>query len=87
VRLADGTLAGSTLTMDQALRNLVESLGLTLAEAAQRVSTHAARYLGLEDRGVIEAGASADLVLCDARLAVQAVMVEGECVHGDIAAA
>jgi N-acetylglucosamine-6-phosphate deacetylase len=43
VRLADGTLAGSTLTMDQALRNFV-SLGLPLAEAAERTSAHAAHW-------------------------------------------
>ena len=39
VRLADGRLAGSTLTMDQALRNLVEGLGMGLREASLRVST------------------------------------------------
>jgi N-acetylglucosamine-6-phosphate deacetylase len=87
VRLADGTLAGSTLTMDQALRNLVDVLGLTLPDAVRRVSTHAARYLGLPDRGVIAVGAVADLVLCDARLGVRGVMVEGQVVHGEIAAA
>ena len=82
VRLADGTLAGSTLTMDQALRNLVGPLGLPLVQAGQRVATHAARYLGLTDRGHIVAGARADLVSCDGELAVQGVMVEGETVHG-----
>jgi N-acetylglucosamine-6-phosphate deacetylase len=87
VRLADGTLAGSTLTMDQALRNLVGPLGLTLVQAAQRVAMHAARYLGLADRGVIAAGAFADLVQCDAALSVQGVMVEGQTVHGHVAAA
>ncbi len=87
VRLADGTLAGSTLTMDQALRNLTGPLGLSLQQAALRVSTLAARYLGLEDRGAIAPGAWADLVSCDAQLAVQGVMVEGQTVHGDLAAA
>lgn len=78
VRLADGTLAGSTLTMDQALRNLVGALGLPLREAALRVSTHAARYLGLADRGALQAGAWADMVVLDAALQVQRVIVEGE---------
>ena len=64
VRLADGTLAGSTLTMDRALRNFV-ALGLPLAEAARRLSEVPARYLGLEDRGRIAPGASADLVVVD----------------------
>jgi N-acetylglucosamine-6-phosphate deacetylase len=78
VRLADGTLAGSTLTMDQALRNLVGPLGLPLRAAAQRVATHAARYLGLADRGALAPGAWADVVVMDAALQVQQVIVEGE---------
>jgi N-acetylglucosamine-6-phosphate deacetylase len=76
VRLADGTLAGSVLTMDAALRNLL-SLGLDLAEAATRLSTIPARYLGLTDRGVIEAGAAADLVMMDAAGGLLAVVAEG----------
>ena len=76
VRLADGTLAGSTLTMDQALRNLV-GLGLDLADAARRTSTHAADFLGLHERGRIAAGAWADLVLLDRHLALTRVFVEG----------
>jgi len=77
VRLPDGTLAGSTLTMDQALRNLV-ALGLSLREASLRVSTHAADYLGLEDRGRIDEGFHADLVVLDRDLVLQRVLVEGE---------
>ena len=80
VRLADGTLAGSTLTLDQALRNLV-GLGLTLIEASARVSTHAADYLGLSERGRIVPGAVADLVLLDAAtLQLRQVVVEGEAI-------
>jgi N-acetylglucosamine-6-phosphate deacetylase len=77
VRLADGTLAGSTLTMDQALRNLVFELGLPLPDAARRVSTQAARYLGLGDRGIVAAGAWADVVVLDAHLRLREVLVEG----------
>ncbi|RKP58808.1 N-acetylglucosamine-6-phosphate deacetylase [Pararobbsia silviterrae] len=77
VRLKDGTLAGSTLTMDKALRNLV-SLGLPLADVSNYVSRHAADYLGLSDRGRIEVGAWADLVVLDRALALQATYVEGE---------
>jgi N-acetylglucosamine-6-phosphate deacetylase len=78
VRLADGTLAGSTLTMDQALRNLV-GIGLSLQDAAARVSTHAANYLRLPDRGRLQVGAVADIVVLDAAtLHLQQVLVEGE---------
>jgi N-acetylglucosamine-6-phosphate deacetylase len=76
--LADGTLAGSTLTMDQALANLVFALGLSLGEASRRVSTIAAQYLGLADRGRLAPGAWADVVVLDAALAVQQVWVEGQ---------
>ncbi len=77
VRLADGTLAGSTLTMDLALQNLV-GLGLSLSEASLRTATWAARHLGLADRGELRPGASADLVALDAELRLQRVWVEGE---------
>jgi N-acetylglucosamine-6-phosphate deacetylase len=77
VRLPDGTLAGSTLTLDQALRNLV-GLGLEIEEASRRVSTYAADYMGLEDRGRLTPGAWADLVVMDRDLQLQRVVVEGE---------
>jgi N-acetylglucosamine-6-phosphate deacetylase len=80
VRLADGTLAGSTLTMDQALRNLV-GLGLSLSESSRRTSTLAAEHLGLEDRGRLVPGAHADLVVLDSALQLQQVVVEGEAVE------
>lgn len=77
VRLADGTLAGSTLTMDQALHNLV-SLGLPLEEVSDRLSRHAADYLGLADRGRLAVGAFADIVVLDRELNLLATYVEGE---------
>jgi N-acetylglucosamine-6-phosphate deacetylase len=77
VRLADGTLAGSTLTMDQALRNLV-GIGLELADAAKRLSTYPADYLGLSERGRLEPGAWGDVVVLDQNLQLQEVYVEGE---------
>ena len=77
VRLADGTLAGSVLTMDQALRNLVQTLGLSLADASRRVSTFAADHLRLPERGRLTPGSWADWVELDADLQVQRVVVEG----------
>jgi N-acetylglucosamine-6-phosphate deacetylase len=78
VRLADGTLAGSTLTLDQALRNLVDTLGLSVLDASKRVSTHAADYLGVGDRGRLATGAWADVVVLDRDLQLQSVYIEGD---------
>jgi N-acetylglucosamine-6-phosphate deacetylase len=77
VRLVDGTLAGSTLTMDDALRNLV-AIGVPLQDAALRVSTYPAQYLGLQDRGRIAPGCWADLVVLTPALQRLNVFVEGE---------
>ncbi len=82
VRLADGTLAGSTLTMDQALRNFV-SLGLTLADASDRLSRFPADFLGIDDIGRLQEGALADLVILDPQLQLQAVYVEGRHICGN----
>jgi N-acetylglucosamine-6-phosphate deacetylase len=78
VRLADGTLAGSTLTMNVALKNLV-SIGLSLADASNRLSRYPADYLGVDDRGRLAEGAWADLVVLDTDLNLNEVFVEGEC--------
>lgn len=77
VRLADGTLAGSTLTMDQALRNLV-GIGVELDDAARRLSTYPADYIGEHRRGRLARGCWADLVVLSPELQLKAVHVEGE---------
>jgi N-acetylglucosamine-6-phosphate deacetylase len=77
VRLADGTLAGSTLTMDRALRNLV-AIGLPLEDAARRLTTLPAAYLGDDDRGRLERGALADMVVLDGDLHIERVYIGGE---------
>ena len=77
VRLLSGSLAGSVLTMDQALRNFV-GLGLDLADASRRLSTYPADYLGEHERGRLAPGAWADIVVLDSALQVVDVYVEGE---------
>jgi N-acetylglucosamine-6-phosphate deacetylase len=75
---AGDRLAGSTLTMDVAVRRAVQSVGLPIELAAAAASTHPAQALGLDDRcGSIAAGLDADLVLLDDDLRVQQVMVRG----------
>jgi len=81
-RLADGTLAGSVLSLDQAVRNLV-SLGVPVRQAVLMASAVPARVLGRPDLGRIVPGARADLVLFDRALRVAAVFVGGRRVYGD----
>jgi N-acetylglucosamine-6-phosphate deacetylase len=81
-RLADGTLAGSILSLDQALRNLIDITGCTLAEALPTITTTAARALGLDgERGRIEPGYAADLVLLTPDRRVHTTIVDGEIVY------
>lgn len=75
-RHPDGTIAGSILTMDAALRKLV-SLGLPLPEAVRAVSTTPARLAGRDDLGRIAVGAPADVVVLDQGLEVTRTLVSG----------
>lgn len=77
-RLADGTIAGSTLTMAVAVQRAVELVGMTVVEAANAASLVPARYLGVDDRyGSIRPGRAADLVIAGADLEVRAVLLDG----------
>lgn len=78
-RLAHGgALAGSTLTMDRALRVLVHQCGLDLSEAAQVLCSTPAAAMGLSGVGLIAPGQRADLVVLDQDLLVRRVMRAGE---------
>ena len=76
-RNAEGKLAGSTLTLDRALRNMV-ALDVPLASALQVVTANPARQIGLGSRkGILAPGADADLVFLDTNLEVSGVMTRG----------
>jgi len=76
-RNAEGKLAGSTLTLDRALRNMV-GLGVPLPSALRMVTANPARQIGLGARkGVLAPGADADLVFLDEKLEVSGVMTRG----------
>ena len=78
LQLPDGTLAGSNLTMDEALRHAVNKLGISLPHALQMASRNPARFLGRGDLGVIRAGALASLVHLSDNLEVLNTWVEGQ---------
>jgi N-acetylglucosamine-6-phosphate deacetylase len=83
-RLPDGILAGSILTLDQALRNLMAFTGASLAEVLPVVTGTPARLLGLERKGRIAPGCDADLVLLSPSGQVYLTMVAGEIVYSQI---
>ncbi len=75
---ANGTLAGSALSMIDAVRNTIEMLGLPLDEAARMASTYPADFLGLgTSRGRIETGCHADFTVLDADLRVTETWIDG----------
>ncbi len=74
--LLDGTLAGSSISMLDALRNVV-SFGLPLTDAVYAASTAPALAAGLNDVGSIQVGKCADLLLLDSELNLKAVFVDG----------
>jgi N-acetylglucosamine-6-phosphate deacetylase len=75
---ASGTLAGSALSMIDAVRNTVEMLGVPLEEAARMASTYPADFLGLgATQGRIEAGFRADFTVIDRDLRVTETWIGG----------
>jgi N-acetylglucosamine-6-phosphate deacetylase len=79
VTLPDGTLAGSILSLDQAMRNLLNLTGCSQAEALQTITTTPATLLGLSHRiGQIAPGYDADMVVMDPEFSVVATIIKGK---------
>ena len=75
----DGTLAGSALTMIDAVRGAIDWLGLALADAIRLAATEPARFMGLEhDLGTLRVGGRANLLHLDADLRVRRSWIDGE---------
>ncbi len=78
----DGTLAGSSLTMMQAVRNAVRLGGVSLSDAVRMASEVPARLLGLQrSRGALEVGKRADLVTFNEQFQVLMTIVNGKIVY------
>jgi N-acetylglucosamine-6-phosphate deacetylase len=78
VRLEDGRLAGSCLSLDRAVRNMVRLGGAALPEAVRMASLNPAAVLGLEaKKGSIEPGKDADLILFDGDMTIRKVYIRG----------
>lgn len=79
VRTASGGLAGSTLSVDAAVRNMVELTGVTPAEAIHMASLHPARMLGVDGvLGSLKPGKRASIVALDSGLHVQQIWIQSQ---------
>ena len=84
VRLSDGTLAGSVLTMERALKNATFATGRPLADTWRMSSLNAARAIGISaQKGSLEVGKDADLILLDEDFKVNLTVVQGEIVFAN----
>jgi len=85
ITLPDNTMAGSSLTMIEAVKNMVGLSGVPLHEAIRMASLNPARVLGYENtKGALAPGMDADLVLLDQDLNVKLTMVGGEVVYSNL---
>lgn len=81
-RLADGTLAGSTLTMQEAVQNAIKLVGLSIVDVMNLASLNPARLLGIADcKGSIEAGKDADLTWLTPDLQVRGTWIAGRQIY------
>jgi N-acetylglucosamine-6-phosphate deacetylase len=76
-RLEDGTLAGSIISMLDGIRVMVEKAGVSIGDAAVMAATNPASLVGANDRGRIEVGARADLIVLSRALELKSVFIGG----------
>jgi N-acetylglucosamine-6-phosphate deacetylase len=76
--LLDGKLAGSVLTMDRAVRNVMQFAHWDLQQALRLATLNPARVVGLANRGQLQAGAQADFVVLSPSGEVRSTIIRGE---------
>jgi N-acetylglucosamine-6-phosphate deacetylase len=76
-RLDDGTLAGSIISMLDAVRIMVETVHVSIGDAAVMAATNPAKLVGAKDRGCIQIGARADLIVLSRTLELKSVFISG----------
>ncbi len=81
-RLPDGTLAGSTLTLDRAVKNTVTHLNVSLKDAIKMATYVPAKIMGIENQyGSIKIGSIGDLVILDKNMNVLKTIINGEIIY------
>jgi N-acetylglucosamine-6-phosphate deacetylase len=76
--LPDGTLSGSALTMMKAVKNSVTNVGIPVEEALRMATVYPAKLMNIPDRGKIETGNRADIIIFDEDFEIHYVFIEGE---------
>lgn len=83
-RLENGSLAGSVLTLDRAVRNVYENSSYALYDVVKMATFNGAKHCGVADRkGLIKEGYDADLILFDKGINVKKVIVNGKLIHNN----
>ncbi|MGF7397341.1 N-acetylglucosamine-6-phosphate deacetylase [Thermoanaerobacterium thermosaccharolyticum] len=81
-RLKSGVLAGSTLTLDKAVKNILTNTDLSLYESVALASYNSAKVIGVQDRkGIIKEGYDADIVIFDDDIDIKKTIVGGKIVY------
>lgn len=78
--LPDGTLSGSCLTLLNAVQNVLNHAGISLEEALRMASTYPAQLIKTNDRGILKAGARADLIVFNKNFEIKEVFLNGHIV-------
>ena len=82
LRFPDGTIAGSALTLDAAVRNFSRHAGLPIWRAVNMASLNPAKSIGIDgSKGALEVGRDADIVIADGAFNVRATFVRGARVY------
>jgi len=77
--LEDGTLAGSTLTLNKAVKNMVETANAKITEAVRMASLNGAKVINMDhQKGILAAGKDADIVVLDERYNVEMTILNGQ---------
>lgn len=75
--MANGNLAGSTLTIDIAFKNAIEVLGLDIIDAVKLCSSNAVKELGIANKGYIKEGLDADFLVVNEDYSINSVFSGG----------
>jgi N-acetylglucosamine-6-phosphate deacetylase len=81
IKLSSGVIAGSSICLDDAIRNMVEKVGVKIPDAIQMATDTPAKALGLQDKGRLETGYDADIVVMDQSFHIHETIIKGKTMY------